>query len=283
MKRVKRLNVQGLARKAPEIMKHILPEDGCVLVSIDLSAGEPTITTEFSKDPNYRYATFDGIGKVPHYQDGVLMIDDLYLMVASVNPVTADDMREAFPMIRDSWLADPELVKKKLDRIRKLNKMGALALGYGMGPKKMVRQFNDAGFRIDMKQAQGFFNAYWLLFKCIKKFGERLQRQVEIDGYIVNPFGYRLVPEKIKAFNYFIQSSVSGQMAVFNIKLLAAAPYCRLLTIIHDELLVEVPESRLEEFKLAKELATKSLNDDLAWSVDVRTGFAVGVDWYTAK
>jgi len=34
-------------------------------------------------------------------------------------------------------------------------------------------------------------------------------------------------------------------MAVFNIKLLAAAPYCRLLTIIHDELLVEVPESRL--------------------------------------
>jgi len=68
-KKPKKLNVQGLARKEPLLLKCILPDTGNVLVSIDLSAGEPTVTSEFSRDKNYIYATFEGVGKTPFYKD----------------------------------------------------------------------------------------------------------------------------------------------------------------------------------------------------------------------
>lgn len=283
MKKPKRLNVQGLARKEPLLMKCILPDTGNVLVSIDLSAGEPTVTSEFSRDKNYIYATFEGVGKTPFYKDDVLKIDDLYLTVASVSPVGRDEIKANFNYIQDMWLKDPEAVKSKLGKTRKLHKMGALGIGYSMGPKKMVRQFNDAGFKISLKEAQEFHKEYWDLFAGIKRLSDRLTKQVQIDGYLINPFGYRMTPDPRKAFNYFIQSSVSAIMHVFGMKLFAAAPWARLITVIHDEFIVEIPKDRVEEFRIAKELATASLNEDLKWSVDIRTGFVVGSNWYDAK
>lgn len=258
-------------------------------VSIDLSAGEPTVTAEFSKDPNYLYATFDGVGKSPFWKNGVLMIDDIYLQTASVSPIGRKQIEEAWRdnydglCFTDAWLRDPEIIKKRLKKLRDIHKMLALALGYGMGPRKMVKQCYEKGFDLDFKTAQLFYRAYWDLYKEIRKFSDMLQNRLKKNGYIVNPFGYRLTPEPVKAYNYFIQSSVSGILHVFQWKLFHVAPYALLKTVIHDEVVADCPVERIEDFRKARDLATESLNKDLKWSVKVRTGFVGGSNWYEAK
>lgn len=285
----KRINCQGLARRDKKLMSGILAHPGETIVSIDLSAGEPTVTTHFSQDPNYRWATLDGIGKAPEYRNGILMIDDIYLMTASVSPMHSKIMEDAFRngfdgvSFQDLWMSDPELIKNFLKKHRQVCKILCLGIGYGMQPKKMVKQMYDQGYELSLKDATAFFNNYWQLFSKVRDLANRLKRQVERDNYLVNPFGFRLRPEPRNAFNYFIQSSVSGIMHVFTIKLMAAAPYAKFITCIHDELLMSVPDHMLEEFKYHSQLATDSLNDDLKWSVNIRTGFVPGKTWYDAK
>lgn len=289
MRKSKRLNVQGLARREPLLQRCFPAPQVGVYVSIDLAAGEPSCTTHFSQDANYRYATFDGLGKHPFYRDDVLMIGDIYLMAASINPLHASVMRDAFDRpwpagsFADQWLADEEVIKKALKAPRAFNKMAALGFSYGMGAKKFVKQAYDQGFNIDLRSAKELHYNYWQLFSDVKRFAQRLAKQREMDGYIVNPFGYRSVAEPHKAFNAFIQSSVSGIMHVYLMKLAAVAPYMKLITVIHDELLCEIPKVSVEQFRKDSQAATDSLNDDLKWSVNIRTGFAVGHDFYEAK
>jgi hypothetical protein len=291
MKRKKeaKLNLQAISRRDEGLMSCMLPDPGNVVVGVDLVSAEPAVTACFSRDPNYRWATVEGVGKEPFYKDGVLMIDDMYLQVMSVSPLGADKMREAFAAdwggltFAQQWVKDAEIIKTALKKYRQVHKILCLALSYGMQPKKMVKSMYDAGHQISLQQAKDFYAAYWELYKGVQRFSKHLSRQLEIDGYIINPFGYRLTPEPRLGFNFFIQSSVSGIMHVFTAKLFAAAPWASFLTIIHDEVVAEVPADRVEEFRAACLAATASLNDDLQWEVPVRTGFVFGNSWFEAK
>jgi hypothetical protein len=72
-------------------------------------------------------------------------------------------------------------------------------------------------------------------------------------------------------------------MHVFLAKLMAAAPYCTYCLLIHDEVVMEVDDDMLEQFRIDNNRATDSLNEDLNWSVKIRTGFVPGKDLYSAK
>lgn len=158
-----------------------------------------------------------------------------------------------------------------------------LGFSYGMGPKKFVKQAYDAGHVISLANAKTLYRNYWELFKGIRSFADGLTQQVERDGYVVNPFGYRLTPKPHNAFNAFIQSSVSGIMHVLTAKVMAAAPYAVWITCIHDELVLEVPDNKVEDLRRDLQIATDSLNDDLGWTIKIRTGFAPGRSWFEAK
>jgi hypothetical protein len=114
-------------------MAAIKPDEGYITVSIDLAAGEPTVTSHFSRDPNYIYACFDGVGKVPFYSGSVLKIDDIYLMSCSISPVGAQQMRQAFEQkwpagtFQDQWMADAEVIKKALKKTRQQHKILCLS------------------------------------------------------------------------------------------------------------------------------------------------------------
>lgn len=286
-----RLNVQGLARRDKGLMACIKSDEGMESVSIDLSAGEPTCTAHYSQDPNYNYACFDGVGKAPFYNDeGLLMIDDIYLMSMSAAPGGREVLKEAFNSTYDGktfvekWLEDPEFIAKGvLKNERSSYKWKCLGLGYGMGPKKLVKQAYDQGESYRLSDARLFYKSYWHTFNKVRELAARLQYRVEKQGYLINQFGYRLVPEPHKAFNYWIQSSVSGIMHVYRMKLAHAAPWARFITCIHDEFLYDVPVDRLEEFQKLKDVACDSLNDDLKWRTKIRTGWASGDNWYDAK
>ncbi len=284
-----RLNIQGLARRSVEVVGNLLPDPGNVVVSMDLASGEPTTTSHYSGDEHYRYFTLDGVGKRPEYRNGVLMLDDIYLAVMSVSPIGKQKMADLFKQtwpagtFADQWLVDSDVIKKKIKSERQLHKILCLGIGYGMQPKKLTKTAFENGYNLSFKDAKAFYHAYWDLFSGVRSLADRLAEQVKEDGYLVNEFGYRLTPEPRTAFNYFIQSSVSGVIHVLLAKLFAMAPYAKLLTIIHDEILAECPADRLEDFRKAKEEAAKSLNEDLNWTVQIRVGFAEGHTWYEAK
>lgn len=285
-----RLNAQGLARREPLLMRCIESDPGMVTVSMDLAAGEPACSSHYSGDANYRYATLDGVGHRPYYDsDGTLKISDIYLTVMSRSPLGKDELRKAFDApwpagsFADQWVLDSEVITKKLKSSRQLHKILCLGLGYGMQPRKLVNTAYEAGYVITFKQAKEFFNVYWSLFAQVRELADRLEQQVRIEGSLVNEFGYRLVPDPRKGFNYWIQSSVSGIVHILGAKLFALAPYAQFITVIHDEILAQIPGDKVEEFRQAKEAAVKSLNEDLNWTVQIRVGFAVGETWYEAK
>ncbi len=285
------LNVQGLSRRNKLLMSSIVADPGYSFVSIDLSAGEPTVTTHFSKDPMYKAATFDMAGKEPYYQGNVLMIDDIYLMGMSVSPMGKHKLRDAFytgtyegMSFSEAWVKDADLVKKQLSEDRAFHKILILGLGYAMGPKHMVESAHKAGFQLTLKEAKGFFKEYWDLFKDVRALSDNLTSIFNKYGSLTNPFGYRLLPDPdYKALNYFIQSTVSGIINALCIKFFDACPYAHFVTVIHDEVILQVPQEKLAEAKVLWENAVTELNGELNWSVKIRTGWKEGKDFYEAK
>jgi DNA polymerase I-like protein with 3'-5' exonuclease and polymerase domains len=279
------LNAQGLKRKDKPLMSTMVARPGHTFVSVDLSAGEPTVTTHYSRDKYYRAASFDMVGKRPYWDGDVLMIDDIYIMTMSVSPLGRDKVRQwwADGMV-DKWVADADGFKSSVKKDRQLHKVLCLGLGYGMGPKKLVSTAFAAGYDLDIATAKAFFKAYWKLFSGVKGLSERLAKEFTQKGYLVNDFGYRLVPDaEFKALNYMIQSSVSGIMHILCAKFFAVAPWAHFITVIHDEIIMEVPDDMLPAARLLMDEATESLNEDLNWSVNIRTGFVTGKNLYEAK
>ena len=218
------------------------------------------------------------------------MIDDIYLMTMSRSPVGRELMRDTFATkfggmsFAQQWVEDSDVIKDQLKPARNLHKMLALALGYGMGPKKMVKQAYDKGHELAMADAKIFYKEYWDLFNGVRLFAKKLERQIQRKGWMVNPFGYRLVPESHKAFNYYIQSTVSGIMHLYRYYLMElSGDYAIFITCIHDELLMDVPDDKIELFRKHCQEATDKLNQNLKWTVAVRTGFVTGKTWYEAK
>lgn len=270
-------------------MRCIKPDPGDITVSIDLASGEPTVAGHFSQDKNYLYATYHGVGKKPFYENGILMIDDIYLMVMSVSPLGRDLIEELYKRswpagsFADQWVVDADVIKKEIKNERNFHKMWCLALAYSMQPRKMVKSAYENGHLVDFKTAKEFFKIYWMIFSGIRILADKLALQMDRDGYIVNQFGYRYTCESSKAYNYWNQSSVSGIMHVFTAKLAVAAPYAKFVTLIHDENILDIPENMVDQFRKDVKTATDSLNDDLAWTVRIRTGYAIGTNWYEAK
>lgn len=286
-----RFNLLALNRKEPLLMRTMVADPGYTFVSVDLSAGEPTVTAHFSKDPNYYDATFGMVNKAPYWKDGVLKIDDLYLSVMSVSPIGRERLQQVFQegingvQFVEQWQMDAEVVKAYLKKERQIHKILALGLAYGLSsPKSMVEHALKAGYTLTPKEAKAFHDAYWQLFSGVKRLSDRLIVKWRKEGHIVNAFGYRSLPDAdYKVLNAFIQSSVSGLMNMLCMKFFAAAPFCKFVGIVHDEVLFQCPDDRLVEARKIMDAAVESVNQELNWSVKVRTGWAPGKNLYEAK
>ncbi len=292
-------NLPALSRKDKSFMGCFLPDPGCAFISQDVIALEPTITAELSGDKRYLYATYNGIGKRPYYDDdGWLMIDDIYLMSASRFPSTKNVLWQIFhtgkfskvnkdwqykiggegESFADVWLRLSDVEKDGIKDalkgpVRNFAKVACLGIGYGMGARKFRTTSEEAGTPIDHATAKGTINAYWDGYSGLKALRDTLSWTVKREGAIVNPFGYRCTPEDYKAFNAYIQSSASGVLDVFILKLFSEAPWLKFVALIHDEVIYQCPLDRVEEARQVALQCEKSLNDDLGWSVPIRIGF----------
>lgn len=284
------LNIQALARRDKGLMSALKPNPGNIFASIDLASAEPTIITHYTGDKNYRRLTFEMVGQPPVWEQGILFIDDIYLAYMSCTPMGKPILQNLWRKDfggRDfaaQWLADPEVIKKAIKKERQVFKAMALGLGYGMGAKKLQKTAFENGFTINEDEARDCFNAYWDLFSGVRKFAEDMGKLAERQGYLVNEFGFRQGGvEPRKAFNWWIQSTVNPIITLFTQALLEEAPYSRLVTIIHDEDIIELPTTLKEDFAAAKECAEQRLNDAIQFSVRMRTGLVFGENMYEAK
>ena len=83
--------------------------------------------------------------------------------------------------------------------------------------------------------------------------------------------------------NAFIQSSLSGLMKMLSMKFFEVCKEAEFIAVIHDEIIMQVPEDKLGECRRMWDAAVDSLNHDLNWTVPIRTGFVTGKDFFTAK
>ena len=281
-----RLNAQGMSRRNSSQQRCIMADPGHTFVFTDLVAAEPTVTAHYSKDPNYLAATLTMVGKTPYYTDsGRLVIDDIYLMVASQFPRWARDIREAFEKDYngvkgyDQWVLDPESIAKRvLKVIRNQAKVICLALAYGLGAKKMVHIAMQSGFTMSISEARAFKKLYWETFPLVDRLGKKLITQHKIAGFITNAFGFCLRPTSdYKVLNALIQSSVSGIVDVFCDLFFKKVKGARYITVIHDEVVFMVKDKYLKEVKEDFDRCVGKLNETLGWSVPIRFG------WETSK
>jgi DNA polymerase I-like protein with 3'-5' exonuclease and polymerase domains len=288
------LNIQGLARRDKGLMSSFRAPDKKVFISRDLSSGEPTATTHFSQDEHYRACIFDLIGKPPYWKEtlagSVLMCDSIYITGMSFDPAYKDRVRQAWDTtyegktFAEKWVEDSDFFKKGVFKEEyKVAKAKVLGLGYGMGPKKLVRVCRDNGTPSTLEACRGFYKNYWAFFNGLKQLSDKCAEAVQKRGHIVNTFGYVNHPEPHKAFNALIQSSISGIINVSIQMTTELAPYAELVTVIHDEDIFCIPEDKVEHFREISKQVEEQLNQLLKWSVRVRLGFAVGRDLYSAK
>jgi hypothetical protein len=284
------LNIQALARRDKGFMSCLLPDEGYTLVSTDGCACEPTCTAEMSGDENYKKATLNMVGQAPYYDDSGLVIDDLYLYVASRSPLGAKLVKAAWDKdwsgktFSQQWLEDSEVIKAFLKPTRAFHKTLTLATGYGAGPRKLATYARDCGFSLQDEEARSFWRSYWVMFPRVKELFDRMAREIKSKGYFVNPFGFRIsTRDPHKAGNYLIQSSASGLLSLYALLLFEAAPWARYLVTVHDEIILQCPLDRLDELRQIKSEVEGRVNAMINWSVQVRFGFVNGSNMYEAK
>lgn len=247
-------------------------------------AAEPTVTAHYSKDPNYLNCTLHMVGKRPYYDSKeMLVIDDIYLCVASRFPKWKEDIRRAFESYYngvqgyDQWLINPETISKGvLKKIRGYAKIIALALAYGLGPKKMVLIAQQNGFELTASEAKTFKNLYWSTFSLVKSLGDKLISTYHSTGVLQNDFGYCLYPDSdYKVLNALIQSTVSGIMDLFNVLFFTKCPEAWYVVVIHDEIVFSIPEDKLDTVRSVFNECVTELNKILGWDVPIRFGWEV--------
>ena len=287
-KAVPKVNLPALARRDVGFMECWEADPGKVFVSSDFTSLEPSLTAHFSKDINYNYATFAGIGKEPYINEhGVLMIDDIYLMVASQMPGLKEPVIEFFsdPINCAKWVEDSDACKnhKLIKGPRKKAKPACLGFNYGMRAKRFVKQCYDAGIPMDIGKANLMYQAYWNLFPGIRNLTKSLEVICKKQGVIVNPFGYRLTPEPHKSYNAFIQSSASGVVDVMVMKFFEQLPEAEFVVLVHDEFIYQIEDKHLKKAREVTDRCIESLNNDLGWDVPMRIDFTVARNFAEIK
>jgi len=76
---------------------------------------------------------------------------------------------------------------------------------------------------------------------------------------------------------------VSGIINYLTIEILEKADWAEFVTIVHDEIVVEIPLDKVEALKEIQKNVLTSLNSLLKWTIEIRMGFVCGKDLYEAK
>lgn len=176
--------------------------------------------------------------------------------------------------------------------LRKRAKAVNFGIMYGMGEFSLA---NDLG--IPIKEAKSYIESYLANYPSITEYFEKTNEDAYANGYVETMFGRRrYIPElkssnkNLKAFgeriarNSPIQGSAADiiKVAMINVRnrFNKECPEARIILQVHDELLVEAPESKKD---LALEILTEEMRNAVSLKVTLLAEAGFGENWYECK
>ena len=240
------------------IRKCFYPKEGCVFVDADYSQIELRILAHMSGDEKL----------IEAYREA----KDIHRITASqVFHIPFDDVT---------------------DLMRRNAKAVNFGIVYGISSFGLSQ-----GLSISRKEAEEYIRQYFATYPKIKAFLDGLVESARETGFAFSLFGRRRPIPELQSSN-FMQRSF-GERAAMNSPIQGTAadimkigmirvyrrlkeelPEAALILQIHDELLVEVPESLA---KRAEEIVTEEMTRAASLSVALVTDSHIGRDWYEAK
>jgi len=162
---------------------------------------------------------------------------------------------------------------------------------YGMGARALARQI-----QVKTREAQAFIDQYFATYPGVRTFIDETREQARRDGYVETMLGRRrLLPDimstnnRVRSFqeriavNTPIQGTAADLIKLAMLRLKAALKDVEtgavLLLQVHDELVLELPESELETVKA---LVVEAMEKALPLSVPLVVDAHAGTDWREA-
>ncbi|MBN1264045.1 MAG: DNA polymerase I [Anaerolineales bacterium] len=182
-----------------------------------------------------------------------------------------------------------EPLEKITPSLRRQAKAVNFGLIYGMSAFGLSRSTD-----LTLPEAETFVQRYFEQFPGVKQYLENIRQQARTEGYVETMFGHRryfpqLLPdarsisetEKSRALREAINAPIQGtaadiiKFAMIRLpqKLAAAGLSARLLLQVHDELVLECPQSELETtIPLIKEIMEGAAQLDVPLIADAKAG-----------
>jgi DNA polymerase I-like protein with 3'-5' exonuclease and polymerase domains len=227
--------------KTVKMMSPFIARPGHILIDADFASLEPTVTTEFSQDPNMEVI----------YGNQASPYQDFYLFIASSIPGIRERVLAAGYNPINPTKEGTANTKKVCKSDRQVCKLVALAAAYGASANKVMQILEEQNIFMSMHEVESIHRGYWELFAQVKDFGRSLYFEWKRNGgYIVNGMGRPMaVPEKYNRdlLNRFIQST-GHDILVKYVNILCTEfhnrniPYTPVVIDLHDSTCVEVAE-----------------------------------------
>jgi DNA polymerase-1 len=149
-------------------------------------------------------------------------------------------------------------------------------LNYGRGALSLAK-----AYKMTKTEADTFILGYFSQFPRIKQWREKIVSEGNSQGYLVNPFGRRRyffgMNETPKMYNFIPQSSGADVLFLALLRLESNLPkHSRQVLTVHDSILIECPEDKVEE-------VTTCIRDCMEAPIDCLPKFKVPVTVSSGK
>ncbi|MCL2353140.1 MAG: DNA polymerase I [Defluviitaleaceae bacterium] len=178
------------------------------------------------------------------------------------------------------------------DHMRYMAKAVNFGIVYGISSFSLAEDIS-----VSVPEAEAFIQSYLARYGSVKSFMDKAKREARLKGYAETIYGRkRAIPELASsnfvtrnfgeraAMNMPVQGSAADIIKIAMIKLDARLKgenmASRLILQIHDELLLEVPESEIEQVSA---ILKEEMENAVDLSVKMTADISVGKNWYETK
>lgn len=270
-------NLQQLPKENKELGINVrdvfIASPGYTMITCDYSGQEMRVLAELSQDPTLIEAFNKG--------------KDLHL--ATAKAVFGCDIPEE--ALYETNKEELDKYKKKFKKERDKAKVVNFGIAYGKGPQGFATDFN-----ISVDEAGQIIESYFRGMPTVRKAIENTTAEVKGAGFVRTLAGRNRHFKKVsrdgqefytremfrQAFNFKIQgySADMMRMGIVNVKKIAKQYGIRMLATVHDELVCEAPNDRVEE---ACKAIKQAMESAVKLSVPVVSEIGTGTSYGQAK
>lgn len=266
--------------KDKEFLKLLRARPNHLLLHLDFSSLEPTITAEMSRDPMYMEIYSSG---KPH---------DIYLFFA----IKAGDPQaaaiNAVYNVDNPTESSVSAAKKQFKSVRDKWKTNVLLSTYGGGSEKKRKKAMSSGMWWTKEEAKSMHNNYMAALSGLEEFSESIKQEwITNGGYFLNPLGRPVACAASKVKDLMNRSIQSGGhdcnlLFIGHINRLRKERGIRMYpwnVDLHDATIWEAHKDDMEAAKKAMEDSLVWLNEYLGGTIPLKGDVDVGESFYDFK